>query len=185
MDIGTAAILGAAIGGAAGVAGQLVASYLGRGREREARTQARLERTYERVMSHVNRRALTIHRTEPTSWFGDKPPKLPKALSEDEMIDLESLIGLFGSDAVRAELLEFNRLHRDFITKLGTWHLLAAPTSGAPSSDRLEAHNQAEQARLAVWPEVVRIEALMRAELRGNRPHQPKGSVPGDSQPTI
>lgn len=169
MDSGTAVLLGASIGAAAGVAGQMVASHLERGREREARHQARLERTYERIMRQVDRSALTVMRTEPDFWFGDKAPEPPAPISDDEMIELEAQIGLFGSEAVRRELRSFAEKQREFNSSVFYRRAIAPdfPSPGVSAEQMMGALEKVRSARRTLLDQTTRLEQVAREELQG------------------
>jgi len=71
IDSGTAALLGALIGGAAVVVAQFLTAMHDRDQATTTREQERKERTYEDVMATVNRTVMAVERTEHVlSWGG-------------------------------------------------------------------------------------------------------------------
>jgi hypothetical protein len=173
IDAGTAALYGAAIGGLAGVVGQVAASWFSRSRVREARNQDRLERTYVEVMTQVNRTSLTVQRIEPAFWFGDKPPKVPKPISDDEMLRLNSLIGLFGSDRVLDALAGFRMRQTKFNSAVLMRRSMTPDRSSYTAGQLLDASQAVDETRSDLLAHAKLIEAAARGELRGQRRWRP------------
>jgi hypothetical protein len=168
MDQATAIVAAGLIGAVAGIGGQWVAGLIAHGRERDARKQERLGRTYERVMTQVNRIAVTIERTEPDLWFGTYPPELPAALSDEELLTLETLIGLYGTERVRRALLQFARKQREFNAAVGLLRdLRAGLRMGTKPSELNAPMESVRQTRSDVYERAKEIEAMCRAELAG------------------
>lgn len=171
IDAGAAAILGGVVGGTAGILGQVAASYLARSREREARNQERLERAYVEVMAAVNHTALTVSRTEPDFWFGPEAPKPPEPITDEDVLRLESLIGLFGSDEVLGELLVYQDHQRIFRANLFLYKNLQAgfPSPGVTGQQLNSAMDAFRASRTELLGHAKHIESVARGELHGQR----------------
>jgi hypothetical protein len=160
LDSGTAALLGALIGGAAVVIAQYLTARHDRDQAKTAREQERKERTYEDVMTTVNRAAMTIARTAPLmTWEGAPGP--PEPMTDDELNALNARIGLYGSDAVRDSLVEFSAAQQRFTAAV--W--MHQDMKKTATTGLVEAHLKVDEERQHLYDLKGKIEALARAEL--------------------
>jgi hypothetical protein len=140
IDSRIAALFGALIGAAAAIGAQFLAARHDREQAKTARQQQRMERTYEDVMTTVNRLVLGVERTE-RMLTSEADPKPPARLTDGELNLLNARIGLYGSDRVRDLLAEFRDAQRRFIVAVGTHQdLKRTATTG-----RVEASQKVEQ----------------------------------------
>jgi len=161
LDSGTAALFGALIGAAAGIGAQFLIARNGREQAKTAREQARMERTYEDVMTTVNRSILGVERTEPV-WSWEGAPGPPPPMTDDDVNALNARIGLYGSDAVRDSLTEFSHAERRFYAAVG----LLRDMKVTATTGLAEQRQKVDADREAVHDLRRQIEGLARSDLR-------------------
>lgn len=161
LDSGTAALFGALIGAAAAVGAQFLIASHERGEAKTTRQQDRMERTYEDVITTINRAVLGVERTEPI-WSWEGAPGPPPPMTDQEVNALNARIGLYGSQPVRDSLVEFNKAQRRFFAAVGTFRAL----KDTPTTELVEAHQRVGAERQAVCDLRIRIEGLARADLQ-------------------
>lgn len=101
MDLGTAAILGAGIGGVTGLAGTLLAGYLQRQAADRSQRQAWRADVYVTALTALNRERMIIARTFPIIGPGPPPPP-PPTYEVAELV--QATLSAHSSNAMRALL---------------------------------------------------------------------------------
>jgi hypothetical protein len=123
MDAGTAAVIGAVVGGVIGVCGTWVSGL------QQAKVAARERRAgaYTQALIALQRERQIIHRTKPFIGLGAPPPPL----SDDDAALAEALLGGHASSAVRRLLDSWVTLRGRFFDLVDELEDARQGTSGA------------------------------------------------------
>lgn len=176
MDPQAATILAsAALGGIAGaaVSGGLT-WWVARGQRdhersqaREARRQARWERTYVDVMEYVFLVGDFVERTEAFITF-EAAPGPPPFPDDAALRSLNARTVVFGSQAMQQQLIAFSKLAREF--QADVWHLGFERTSGASGGgDLLKLRTAVDDKRKEIRNAIEEISRLANTELDAGR----------------
>ena len=121
---------------------------------REARRQARLEKTYHRTLEHLFLLEEVVARTEPIISFEGEPgpPDFP---SEAAMRRLNAEVAVFGSKEIREKLRELSKLMSGF--QAAVWELRASRKAQEPKAELWQKVEDRRKAFRALHAEIIEM----------------------------
>jgi hypothetical protein len=150
--------------GIAGIAGTLVGQQIGlrgsRGLARDERLFKVRSEAYAGVLRAIHLRMRQVGRVQSLIGHEDLP-----APTDEDMAEIDSLVGAFGSEEVREAVKEFGDLVYAFRGRAESYRQIVAQGRGRPIPMEEGARQAMEAARKKVGEQVLSVERLMQQDL--------------------